>query len=77
MEAALAVGGDNELVTTDAPPLAVEPHISGIADAVATVVHISGIAKQLLDIDASEIVVIRQFICAIIHKVSVGCVYYQ
>lgn len=59
MEAALAVGGDNELVTTNAPSLAVEPHISWVASAVATVVHISGIAKQLLDIDAAEIVVIR------------------
>ena len=52
---------DNELVVADAPPLAVQPDIRGIAQAVAPVQVIARVDKHVLNVQPAQKIVISQF----------------
>ena len=68
LETALAVGGDDELVTPDAPPVAVQPDIGRIAQAVPPVQPVACIDEHVLYGQAPQKVVVGQFIP--VHKAT-------
>ena len=68
LEAALAVGGDDELVTPDAPPVAVQPDIGRIAQAVPPVQPVACIDEHVLYGQAPQKIVVGQFIP--VHKAT-------
>ena len=61
LEAAHAVPGDNELVTTNTAAVAVQTNVRGVADTVLPVQMIPGILQHLLDVDALFEIFIGQF----------------
>ena len=61
LEAAHAVPGDNELVTTNTAAVAVQTNVRRVADAVLPVQMIPGILQHLLDVDALFEIFIGQF----------------
>ena len=60
-ETAFPLLRDNEFVVADAPPLAVQPDIRGIAQAVAPVQVIARVNKHVLNVQPAQKIVISQF----------------
>ena len=61
MEAALAVGRDNELVTRDTSAVATDPHIRRPEQSVTTVEVVTGVTEHVLNVDALAEVVVCQW----------------
>ena len=68
LEAAFAVGGDNELVSFHTVAIVVLPHIRRIAQAVVSVEVIACVFQHILNVDPCFEVIVCQMVIHYLHN---------